>query len=94
MLAEATRLKKEADSKLEALREEEKALDPRTDAEINRDLLKASFAERMRAAGAQRDARKLLEQAGLINEVKALTASPVDRAIAARIVAERQKKFK
>jgi len=94
MLAEANRLKKEAEAKLENLRDEEKALDPRTDAEINRDLLKASFAERMRAAGAQREARKLLEQAGLVSEVRALTASPVDRAIAARIIAERQKKMK
>jgi len=98
-LAEATRIRQEAEAKaksaaakLEALRDEQKALDPRTDAEINRDLLKASFAERMRQAGQQAQARKLLEQAGLVSEIKALTASPVDRAIAERIIRERRNK--
>lgn len=90
--AKADKAAKEATEKLEALRQEQKNLDPRTDAEINRDLLKASFAERLRAAGAQQQARRMLEAAGLANEVKALTASPVDRAIAERIIRERRNK--
>jgi hypothetical protein len=83
---------KEAAATLEALREEEKNLDPRSDGEINQDLLKASFAERLRRAGAQSQAQKLLEQAGLVSELRALTVSPVDRAIAERIVMERRKR--
>jgi capsule polysaccharide export protein KpsE/RkpR len=93
MKAEADKLVKEATDELEALREEQKSLDPRSPAQINIDLLKASFAERLRAAGAQQQARRLLEQAGLVSELKELTASPVDRAIAQRIQAERRKKL-
>jgi hypothetical protein len=83
---------KEAVAVLEELTREEKTLDPRSDTEINQDLLKASFAERLRRAGAQTQARKLLEQAGLVNELKSLAVSPVDRAIAERIVMERRKR--
>lgn len=90
--AKAEKKAKEVAARLEALREEQKSLDPRTDAEINRDLLRASFAERMRTAGQQQQARQLLEQAGLVSELKALTASPVDRAIAERIIRERRNK--
>ena len=89
---EAEKQIKEAAAALEELREEQKSLDPRSDGEINQDLIKASFAERLRQAGAQSQARLLLEQAGLVSQLRALTASPVDRAIAERIVMERRKR--
>jgi hypothetical protein len=96
MKLEAEQLAAEASEQLEALREEQRELDPRTPAEVNRDLLRASFAERMRAAGAQQQARQLLAQAGLVSELKALTSSPADRAIAERVIRERrsQPKYK
>ncbi len=87
---EAERLAKEANQTLEAMRDEQKCLDPRTATEINQDLLKASFAERLRRAGAQSQARQLLEQAGLVNELRALSVSPVDRAIAERVIKQRR----
>lgn len=88
--AKADKMIQEANTALESLREEQKAMDPRTDAEINRDLLKSSLNERLRRAGAQTEARKLLEQAGLISELKALSVSPVDRAIAERVIKQRR----
>jgi hypothetical protein len=91
MYLESLQMKKEANAALEEIRDELKVLDPRTDAEINRDLLKASFAERLRRHGAQAQAKALLTQAGLGNEARGLTVSPVDRAIAERVIAERRR---
>ncbi len=92
MKDEADKLANEANATLETIRQEQKALDPRSDGEINQDLLKSSFAERLRRAGAQSQARQLLEQAGLVNELRALTVSPVDRAIAERVIKQRRER--
>lgn len=92
LVQEADTLRKQANAEIKAIHEELKALDPRTDAEINQDLLKSSFMERLQRAGAQAQARALLDQAGLSAHARALTSSPVDRAIADRVVAERRKK--
>jgi len=81
---------KDAQDKLEALRSKERAQDTRSDTEINMDYLRGCLRERMEKAGAQQQARILLEQAGLGTQVKGLTASPIDRAIAERIVRERK----
>lgn len=92
MANEAMKAAKEAQQRMEDLRVEAKQLDPRTPAEANRDLLRASFNERLRKAGEHQQAREMLLKAGLYQEVKTLTQSPIDQAIAARVVAERRKK--
>lgn len=81
-----------AEAKLEALRSKEKNRDTRSDTEINMDYLRGCLRERMEKAGAQAQARILLEQAGLGSQVKSLTASPIDRAIAERIIRERKQR--
>ena len=83
---------KEAQDKLEALREDVKALDTRTDAEINQDLLKSNFAQRLKDRGAWVEAYEYLQEKGLANQIKSLTASPIDQAIAQRITQERRAK--
>jgi hypothetical protein len=93
MRIESEELRKQANQVLESIKDEQKALDPRTEAEINKDLLKASFAERLRRHGAQSQAKSLLEQAGLGHEARAFTVSPIDRAIAERVVHERRKRM-
>lgn len=87
---DAEQAARDAQDKLEALRTKERAQDTRTDTEINMDYLRGCLRERMEKAGAQQQARMLLEQAGLGTQVKGLTASPIDRAIAERIVRERK----
>lgn len=87
---DAEQAAKDAEEKLEALRAKEKARDTRSDTQINMDYLAGCFRERLEKAGAQQQARLLLEQAGLSSQVKSLSASPIDRAIAERIIRERK----
>jgi hypothetical protein len=81
---------KAAQNRLEELRQRELARDTRSDTEINMDYLRGCLRERMEKAGAQAQARQLLEAAGLAGHVKSLTASPIDRSIARRVMAERK----
>jgi hypothetical protein len=90
--AEAEAAVKAAQDRLEELRQRELSRDTRSDTEINMDYLRGCLRERMEKAGAQQQARILLEQAGLGGQVKSLTASPIDRAIARRVIAERKNK--
>jgi len=92
--AQAQKAIAEANAKLEKLRDDERKLDPRTPTEINMDYLKSEFNQRMLRAGAQKQASALLEQAGLGSEVKGLTLSPIDRAIAERVVRERKQRLR
>lgn len=87
---EAEAAVKAAQDRLEELRQRELSRDTRSDTEINMDYLRGCFRERMEKAGAQQQARILLEQAGLGGQVKSLTASPIDRSIARRVIAERK----
>ncbi len=88
--AEAESAVKAAQDRLEELRQRELSRDTRSDTEINMDYLRGCLRERMEKAGAQQQARILLEQAGLGCQVKSLTASPIDRAIARRVISERK----
>jgi hypothetical protein len=90
---EAEKAIKDAEARLEKIRTDERNSDPRTDAEINIDYLKSEFNQRLSRAVSQSQARALLESAGLGAEVKGLTVSPIDRAIAARVIAARKQRL-
>lgn len=90
-IQQGNKLKKELQEKLESLREEEKVLDKRTPAECNRDLLKSNFNHRLKQAAAQQQAYKMIVEAGLPVSVRDQTLSELDKAVAARNVAERRR---
>lgn len=85
---------KAAENRLESLRSEVKAMDTRSDTEINQELLKSNFAQRLKDRGAWLEAHQYLQEKGLASQIKSLTASPVDQAISQRIIMERRKASK
>jgi hypothetical protein len=87
---EAASVIESVNKRLGELVEEERKIDPRNDTEINMDYLKSCLAERMAKAGAQDEARRMLENAGLGHFVRNATLSEADRAIAARIINKRK----
>lgn len=90
---EADQKRKAAEARLDDIRRVELESDKRTDTEINMDLLRAGFRERLERAGQQRQARELLLQAGVSSkDIRVLTGSPLDRNIAARVMRERRGK--
>lgn len=85
----------DAKMSLDKIRQDEVAKDTRTDTEINMDYLKSEFNQRLQRAKQRQHIVKLLEQSDLAsNDIKILTASPVDRAIAERVIKERRERNK
>jgi hypothetical protein len=74
---------------------EEKARDTRTDTEINMDLLKSEFQQRLKRAEQRSHIVKLLEQADIsTKDLSFITSSPIDRAIAERNIKARRERNK
>lgn len=89
---DAEKAAKDAEAKLESLREQERNRDQRSPTEANMDYLRHELQERLKRAGAQDQANALLRQHGLSSFQKGLTASPIDQAIAQRIIRERKQR--
>ena len=80
---------------LDQIRRDEMAKDTRTDTEINMDYLKSEFNQRLARAQQRSHIVRLLEQSDLTSsDIRILTASPVDRAIAERVIKERRERNK
>ncbi len=76
---------------LDQIRRDELAKDTRTDTEINMAYLDSEFKQRLLRAQQRQHVVQLLEQTDLTSkDIHILTSSPVDRAIAARIIKERR----
>ncbi len=81
----------EAKQGLDQIRIDELAKDTRTDTQINMDYLKSEFNQRLARANQRSHIVRLLEQSDLTStDIRILTASPADRAIAERVVKERK----
>ncbi len=81
----------EAKQGLDQIRIDELAKDTRTDTQINMDYLKSEFNQRLARAQQRSHIVRLLEQSDLTStDIRILTASPADRAIAERVVKERK----
>lgn len=85
----------DAKKALDQIRDDELAKDTRTDTEINMDYLKSEFNQRLLRHQNRKQIVELLQQSDLsTKDIKILTASPVDRAIAQRIIKERRDRNK
>lgn len=90
---DAEKSAKDAEDKLESLRELERNRDKRSPTEVNMEYLRHEFSERLKRAGAHDEANALLAKHGLGGFSKSLTASPIDQAIAQRIIRERKQRL-
>ncbi len=85
----------DAKKALDQIRDDELAKDTRTDTEINMDYLKSEFNQRLLRHQNRKQIVELLQQSDLsTKDIKILTSSPVDRAIAQRIIKERRDRNK
>ena len=98
----ATKVKKEADKslaeanrKLEVLRDEQRNLDKRSDAEINQELIYRDLEIRLQKAGQHSELIGLMKQAGIrFNGISMDNRSAADQAIAAKNIRERKERHK
>ncbi len=98
----ATKVKEEADKslaeanrKLEVLRDEQRNLDKRSDAEINQELIYRDLEIRLQKAGQHSELLGLMKQAGIrFNGISMDNRSAADQAIAAKNIRERKERHK
>lgn len=85
----------EANRRLEVLRDEQRNLDKRSDAEINKELIYRDLEIRLQKAGQHSELLGLMQQAGIrFNGISMDNRSEADQAIAAKNIRARKERLK
>lgn len=90
---EANALVKKCQDDLEAIRDEQRNSDTRSDTEINQDFIYADLKRRLAKAEDHKKIRQFMEMTGVSpTDVNLLTMGPADRAIARRNIEARKQR--